>query len=41
METDPARIEGAPANVIKKPEHKQYFNVSINGYQGGKFGILS
>lgn len=40
METDPARIEGAAADVLKKPEHKLYFNVSINGYQGGKFAIL-
>jgi hypothetical protein len=40
METDAVRIEGAAAEVLKKPEHKQYFNVSINGYQGGKFGIL-
>jgi hypothetical protein len=40
METDPARIEGAAANVLKKPVRKQYFNVSISGYQGGKFAIL-
>jgi hypothetical protein len=26
---------------LKKPDHKSYFNVSVDGYQGGKFTILA
>jgi hypothetical protein len=40
VETDPARIEGAAADILKSPKRKLYFNVSISGYQGGKFAIL-
>jgi hypothetical protein len=41
METDPSTIDGAAAKVLKTPERKYYFDVSIEGYQGGKFAILS
>jgi hypothetical protein len=41
MVTDPSYIDGAAGNVFTKPDHKSYFNVSIDGYQGGKFSILS
>jgi hypothetical protein len=40
MVTDPASIEGAAANTLKKPAHKYYFNVTVQGYQGGRFSIL-
>ena len=41
MVTDPIYIDGAAGNVYKKPDHRSYFNVTIEGYQGGKFTILS
>jgi hypothetical protein len=41
MVADPAYIDGAAAAVFKKPDHRSYFNVSIDGYQGGKFNIFS
>lgn len=41
MVTDPSYIDGAAGNVYKKPDHRSYFNVSVDGYQGGKFSILS
>jgi hypothetical protein len=34
-------IEGAADQVIRKPHHRSYFNVSIEGYQGGKFSIFA
>ena len=41
MVADPAYIDGAAAAVFKKPDHRSYFYVSIDGYQGGKFNIFS
>jgi hypothetical protein len=41
MVTDPAYIDGTAGNVYKKPDHRSYFNVSVDGYQGGRFTILS
>jgi hypothetical protein len=41
MVADPVLIDGAPGKVLKKPDHKSYFNVSVDGYQGGKFTILA
>jgi hypothetical protein len=41
MVADPALIDGAPGKVLKKPDHRSYFNVSVDGYQGGKFTILA
>jgi len=41
MVTDPAYIDGNAGKVFKKPDHRSYFNVLIDGYQGGKFTILS
>jgi hypothetical protein len=38
---DPAAIDGAAGKVLKKPDHRSYFTVSIDGYQGGRFTILS
>jgi hypothetical protein len=39
--TDPAYIDGPAAKVFKKPDHRSYFNVSVDGYQGGKFAVLA
>ena len=41
MVSDPAYIDGMAAAMFKKPDHRSYFNVSIDGYQGGKFNIFS
>ena len=41
MVTDPAYIDGAAGQVYKKPGHRSYFNVLVDGYQGGKFTIFS
>ncbi len=41
MVFDPTYIDGAAGKVFAKPDHKSYFNVQIDGYQGGKFSILS
>jgi len=41
MVTDPAYIDGSAGKVFKKPDHRSYFNVSVDGYQGGKFTIFS
>ncbi len=41
MVMDPAYIDGAAEEVFKKPHHKSYFNVVVDGYQGGKFSIFS
>jgi hypothetical protein len=41
MVTDPAYIDGAAEKTFKNPFHRSYFNVSIEGYQGGRFNILS
>ena len=41
MVTNPTLIEGAAAETLKKPFRRSYFTVSIDGYQGGRFCILS
>jgi hypothetical protein len=41
MFTDPIYLTGAAAKVYKEPFHRSYFVVSIEGYQGGRFSILS
>ena len=41
MVTDPAYIDGAADKVFKKPFHRSYFTVSVDGYQGGRFTIFS
>jgi hypothetical protein len=34
-------IDGAAGEMFKKPDHKSYFNVTVDGYQGGKFTVFS
>jgi hypothetical protein len=41
MIADPILIDGAAGKILKKPDHKSYFNVTVDGYQGGKFTIFS
>jgi hypothetical protein len=41
MVEDPAYIDRAAGKIFKKPDHKSYFNVLVDGYQGGKFTIFS
>jgi len=41
METTPIRVDGPAGAVLKSPGHRSYFNVSVDGYVGGKFIILS
>jgi hypothetical protein len=32
--------DGAVGRLFKKPHHRSYFNVSVDGFQGGKFTIF-
>ena len=41
MVTDPILIDGEAGKVFKKPAHRSYFNVLVDGYQGGKFTIFA
>jgi hypothetical protein len=41
MVADPVLIDGTAGNVFKKPDHRSYFNVLVDGYQGGKFTIFA
>lgn len=41
MIADPVLIDGAAGKVLKKPDRRSYFNVVVDGYQGGKFTIFS
>ena len=41
MVADPAFVDGAAGVTLKKPDHRSYFNVLVDGYQGGKFTIFS
>jgi hypothetical protein len=34
-------IDGAAGEVLKKPGHRSHFNVSMEGYVGGRLSILS
>jgi hypothetical protein len=41
MVTDPAYLDGVAGSVYRKPGHRSNFNVQIDGYQGGRFSVLS
>jgi len=41
MVTDPAYIDGPAEKAYKQPFRRNFFNVTIEGYQGGKFTIFS
>jgi hypothetical protein len=34
-------IDGAAGEVLKKPGHRSHFNVSVEGYAGGRLSVLS
>jgi hypothetical protein len=41
MVPEPAYIDGAAGEMFKKPDHRSYFNVTVEGYTGGKFLVFS
>jgi len=41
MVTDPAYIDSAAGIAFARPARRNYFNVSIDGYQGGRFTALA
>jgi hypothetical protein len=41
MVTDKTYVDGAAGAVLLKPGHRSYFNVTVDGYQGGKFTVFS
>jgi hypothetical protein len=41
MVPETAYIDGAAGEMFKKPDHRSYFNVTVDGYQGGKFSIFA
>jgi hypothetical protein len=41
MVSESTLIEGAHEKVLKKPDHRSFFNVLVDGYQGGKFTIFA
>jgi hypothetical protein len=41
MVGDATLIDGAAGKLFKKPDRRSYFNVLVDGYQGGKFTIFS
>jgi hypothetical protein len=41
MVADTSLIDGAAGKLFKKPDRKTYFNVTVDGYQGGKFTIFA
>jgi hypothetical protein len=38
---DKASLDEAASSTLAKPNQSYYFNVSVNGYQGGKFSIFA
>jgi hypothetical protein len=41
MVSDVTLVDGAAGKLLAKPDHKSYFNVAVDGYQGGKFNIFA
>ena len=41
MVTDATYVDGPAGVVLKKPDHRSYFNVTVDGYQGGKFNVFA
>jgi hypothetical protein len=41
MVSEPAFVDGGAAEMFKKPDHRSYFNVTVDGYTGGKFAIFA
>jgi hypothetical protein len=41
MVDNPTYIDGPAGEVLRNPGHKSHFNVSVDGYIGGRLSILS
>jgi hypothetical protein len=41
MVSDATLVDGAAGKLLVKPDHRSYFNVTVDGYQGGKFNVFS
>jgi hypothetical protein len=41
MVTDTGLIDGVAGQLFKKPDRRTYFNVLVDGYQGGKFTLFA
>jgi hypothetical protein len=41
MVTGTDAVPAAAATILAKPTNASYFNVSVDGYQGGKFAVLA
>ena len=41
MVTDTGLIDGVAGQLFKKPDRRTYFNVLVDGYQGGKFTVFA
>ena len=41
MVSDPIYIDGAADKVLRKPDHRSYFNVQVEGYEGGRFSVFA
>lgn len=41
MVNNVAYVDGPAGQVLKLPGHRTYFNVTVDGYQGGRFYIFS
>jgi hypothetical protein len=41
MVTAPVYIDGNAGKVYAKPDHRSYFKVQVDGYQGGRFSIFA
>ena len=41
MVSDASLVDGPAGKLLVKPDHRSYFNVAVDGYQGGKFQLFS
>lgn len=41
MVPEPIYIDGVAETVFRKPDHKSFFDVLVDGYQGGRFSIFA
>jgi hypothetical protein len=41
MATETTAVDGAARQVLQKPGHRSNFDVTVDGYQGGRFSIFS
>ena len=41
MVSNPLYIDGNAEKALAKPDHRSYFKVEVEGYQGGRFNVFS